>query len=242
MGRAAGSRATPPAVCSVVCGRFTYLYKWKQLHRLMRLTTLPGDELLPRYNVAPTQDAPVVRQGADGARTGALLRWGLIPSWADDPAIGNRLINVRSESAASKFRAAVEKRRCLVPVSGFYEWQRIEGEKAKRPHYISRADDEPLALAGLWERWARGDDEVESFTILTTAANGLVKPMHDRMPVIVSSGDYDLWLDASVTDPSLVAPLLNPYEGGDLKAYQVSTRVNTPDRDDPVCIEPVGPQ
>ncbi|MFM9994227.1 MAG: SOS response-associated peptidase [Phycisphaerales bacterium] len=222
-----------------MCGRYTCLFTWKQLQRLMRLTGLPEDELLPRFNVAPTQFAPAVRQSAGGARTGALLRWGLVPSWADDPSIGSRLINARGETVAEKpsFRSAFRARRCLIPVSGFYEWKAVEDQKAKRPFWIGRADREPFALAGLWERWTKGAEPVESFTIITTTPNALMAKLHDRMPVIVDPGDYDRWLDPGA-DPSSLSALIRPNEPEEFEAYPIGTRVNSPKNDDPSLLDP----
>jgi putative SOS response-associated peptidase YedK len=224
-----------------VCGRFTYLYNWKQLHRLMQLVIWPEEELTPRYNVAPSQPAPVVRTGAGGEREGAMLRWGLMPSWSDDPTIGARLINARGESVRVKpsFRSAFAKRRCLVPISGFYEWQAVEGSKRKRPHWIGRADREPFALAALWERNEKVGPPIETFTIVTTGANALLKPLHDRMPVIVGPKDYSAWLDPGA-DLDAAEGLLRPAPARGFEAYPISTRVNSPKADDPSLIEPLG--
>lgn len=230
-----------------MCGRFTHLYKWRDLHRLMTLTTpLPADELAPRYNIAPTQSVPVVRQHADGTRDAAFLRWGLVPFWAKDITIGNRLINARSEEAAGKpsFRAAIKKRRCLVPASAFYEWQAIEGQKVKQPWAI-RVKDVPLfAFAGLWERWDDKDGAlgepgaaIETFTILTTAPNDLLKTIHNRMPVIVKPEDYDRWLDPKATDPAAFADVLAPFSAERMEMWKISTRVNAPKNDDPSLLD-----
>ncbi|MCL4743210.1 MAG: SOS response-associated peptidase [Phycisphaerales bacterium] len=223
-----------------MCGRYTYLFKWKQLHRLMELLSWPVEELSPRYNVAPTQPAPVVRLG-EGGRIGAMLRWGLVPSWADDPSIGGRMINARAETAAQKpaFRSAFARRRCLVPISGFYEWRAVEGRKAKQPYWIGRADREPFALAGLWERWEKRGEPVETFTILTTAANDLLRPIHDRMPAVVERDDYGVWLGERDADPAALTSLLDsrPWEG--FEAVAIGTRVNSPRNDDPAVLEPL---
>ncbi len=223
-----------------MCGRYTYLFTWKQLHRLMRLSDVPPEDLTPRYNVAPTQLVPAVRQDASGGRHGVILRWGLIPSWATDPSIGGRMINARGESVAEKpaFRTALSRRRCLVPVSGFYEWQVIPGQKAKQPWWIGRTDREPFAIAGLWERWTKGPEPLETFTLITTTPNDLMAPLHDRMLVIVAPQDYDLWLDPAITDSAAVTPLLRPAPVDGLEAYPISTRVNSPRFDDPSLIEP----
>ena len=153
-----------------MCGRYTLKTSPRTIAEHFELPEVP--ELLPRFNVAPTQDVPVVRLGDEG-RSLSLLRWGLIPSWADDPAIGNRLINARAETVAEKpaFRTAFKKRRCLVVADGFYEWKR---ENGKTPYYFRLKDSSPFAFAGLWERWDKGEEPVESCTLLTCEANGVV--------------------------------------------------------------------
>jgi len=222
---------------------------------------------LPRFNVAPTQVAPVVRVTADASarRTVALMRWGLVPSWAQDESIGNRLINARVETAASKpsFRSAWKKRRCLVPITHFYEWRR-DGER-KQPMAIcaaqagaaarhdagggAGASREPggvadaaalLALAGLWERW---HDELESFTILTTQPSDLMRPIHDRMPLILPPARWQQWLDPSWAGPSGADELADwsgPAAAGVLRAYEVATVVNSPRNESPQCLAPIG--
>lgn len=223
-----------------MCGRFTHYYTWRDLHRLMRLTTafsaLPPPELdlTPRYNVAPTQRAPVVRQDAKGERSAASLTWGLVPHWAKDPTIGSRLINARSEEASGKpsFRDAVKRRRCLVPVSDFYEWQAIPGEKRKQP-WAFRVKEVPLfAFAGLWERWDKAGEPLETFTILTRKPNELITPLHDRMPVIVRPDHYDTWLDSRIESMDPLAHVLDAFPADQMEARRVSTRVNSPANDD----------
>ena len=167
------------------------------------------------------------------------LRWGLVPAWAKDPAIGNRLINARAESAAEKpaFRAAMRRRRCLVVADGFYEWQRTRpGEAAL---FIRLHGDRPFAFAGLWEAWEAPDHStLETCTILTTAANELVRPIHDRMPVILSASGYAAWLDPAIEDPRQLMPLLAPYPSDEMEAQPVGDFVNSPAHDSPQCIEP----
>lgn len=172
-----------------------------------------------------------------GDRELAFLRWGLVPSWADDPAIGNRLINARSETVAEKpsFRTAFKRRRCLIPADGFFEWKKEV--KHKQPYLIGVEQDGPFAFAGLWEDWERDGEVIESCTILTTTANDLMRPLHERMPVILTAKDYDLWLDPSVQDAAAVLPLLQPYPAGEMFAYPVSTWVNDPKHEDPRCVE-----
>jgi putative SOS response-associated peptidase YedK len=200
----------------------------------------------PRYNIAPTQDIVVVRvMDAGGEREAAMLRWGLIPSWAKEPQSGPPLINARSETLAEKptFRTAFRRRRCLIPADGFYEWQKPAGSAArgkKQPFYIHRRDDQPFAFAGLWESWTAQDSEpltIESCTIVTTAANKTLAPLHDRMPVILAAGDYALWLDPAIEEPAAVAHLLMPCGDDELAAEPVSTHVNRVANDDPRCVE-----
>jgi putative SOS response-associated peptidase YedK len=172
-----------------------------------------------------------------------MLRWGLVPFWADDPLMGNRLINARSEEVAAKpvFRAAFRKRRCLVPASGFFEWQRAPTGRRKQPWYYTVTGHDLFAFAGLWELWDKGG-RLESFTILTCRPNELVAQVHDRMPVIVKPECFDLWLDPSVEDNERLAPVLKPFPTPSMSARRVSTRVNTPANDDPSLIEPDDPE
>lgn len=230
-----------------MCGRYTYLFKWKQLHDLMRLLEWPPEELSPRYNVAPSQTAPVVRLNAGGDRAGVMLEWGLVPSWVKDPATVQHPINARGETVFSKptFRVAARERRCLVPVSGFYEWQKVDGRGRKVPHWIGRADRAPICFAGLWEAWRDKADPdraaLETFTIITTSPNPLMAGLHDRMPVIVGSDDWRAWLDPGTPRADLER-LIAPCSGGDLIAYPVGTAVNSPKTDRPGLIEPVEPR
>jgi putative SOS response-associated peptidase YedK len=168
------------------------------------------------------------------------LNWSLIPSWAEDPKIGDWMINARSETAADKpsFRSAFRKRRCLIPTDGFYEWQKNGGKK--QPFFIHRADAKPFAFAGLWEHWEGDGQVIESCTILTTEANELMRPLHDRMPVILQPEDYDRWLDPRLDKPEAVQPLLRPYPSEALAAYPVTTLVNNPRNDKAECLKPAG--
>ena len=191
------------------------------------------------YNAAPTQLLPVYRVSTEHGHELRLLRWGLIPFWAKDAAIGARMINARGETVAEKpaFRAAFSRRRCLVPMSGFYEWQRDAARKV--PHFIHLLNSEVFAAAGLHEFWPGKDGAapVESFTIITTDANELVRPLHDRMPVILQEADYDAWLDPENKDTGKLKGLLRPYPAGEMRAYPVSPRVNNAKNNDAELIE-----
>ncbi len=222
-----------------MCGRFALFTSPEALARLFGVAEAPALE--PRYNIAPTQNIAAVRIAPEGkAREWALLRWGLVPFWAADPRIGSRLINARSETAAEKpaFRHAFRLRRCLVPADGFYEWQRLARER--RPYFIRLRERETFAIAGLWEEW-RGPEGVAiaSCTLLTTEANALMRPLHDRMPAILPPQDYDLWLDPDVQRPEALLPLLKPYPAEAMIAYPVRPLVNNPANDSPLCVEPL---
>jgi putative SOS response-associated peptidase YedK len=310
-----------------MCGRYTHLYTWRQLHRLMTLTT-PPLEFEARYNVAPTQAAPVVRQDQGGVRSAAMLQWGLVPSWAKDASICNSLINARAETVAEKpaFRAAFKSRRCIVPVSGFYEWKGAKGSKGRQPYYIvpnrlpvgpprpvaavgngerageggidapfapacsrapghataehacaesscggrtlmdenraafaerlaiealfsgqpqachpSGAHDPPILLfPGLWESWRTpSGDRLETYVIITVAANEWMKPLHDRIPAMLAPGpEAEAWLDPA-TPPEKLSDLLHPPGDDWLTCWPVSTRVNSPAHEDPSLIQPL---
>jgi putative SOS response-associated peptidase YedK len=187
----------------------------------------------PRYNIAPTQPVAAVRVNSDRQRTFSHLRWGLIPSWAADPSVAARMINARAETAATKpaFSEPLRQQRCLIPADGFYEWQRQGG--VRQPFYITAANDEPFAFAGLWDTWTAPDGRrVETCTILTTNANTLVAPVHDRMPVILPPAAYDRWLDPGLSDVVTLSALLTPYDADRMHCFPVSTRVNNVANDD----------
>lgn len=222
-----------------MCGRYTLTSSGEEVADLFALLDIPP--IPQRYNLAPTQEAAVVRVPEPGApRELSFLRWGLIPAWAKDAKIGNGMINARAESAAEKpaYRSSFKKQRCLIPTSGFYEWKK-EG-KAKQPYIIRRKDHRPFAFAGLWSRWRDPEKgPVDTFTILTTDANERVRELHDRMPVILAREDFDLWLDPKVQDAARLQPLLVPLAGDDLEFVRVSKLVNSPANDLPNCIEPL---
>jgi putative SOS response-associated peptidase YedK len=193
---------------------------------------------LPRFNIAPMQDVPVVRMAPSGDRELAFVRWGLVPRWAKDPSIGSKMINARSETLAEKpsFRTALKRHRCLIPADGFYEWK-VTAAGGKQPIHIGMKDQSLFAFAGLTERWLSPEGEVlDTCTIITTQANALLATMHDRMPVIVAPAQYGRWLDVAVAD---VGDLFAPYPADAMTYYPVSTRVNSVRHDDATLIEPV---
>jgi putative SOS response-associated peptidase YedK len=217
-----------------MCGRYTLTAEQEALQVALGVEGLVHPT--PRYNIAPTQEVPVV-VAPEGRPEGRTLRWGLVPSWAKDPAMGNRMINARSETAAEKpsFRGPFRRSRCLVPADGFYEWRK-EG-KGKVPFWIHMEDLAPFTLAGLWDRWKGPDGTLlETFTILTTRPNELLGPIHDRMPVILGKDDREEWLDPG-TSPDALKALLGPHPSAPMAVREVTTRVNSPRNDDPGCIE-----
>ena len=228
-----------------MCGRFAQGFSWDDVLALFGpLDALPADSA-PRYNVAPGQQVAAIRRAGDARRL-TMLRWGLVPSWARDPGIGNRLINARAETVREKpsFRAAYRARRCIIPADGFFEWQR-EGER-RQPWLFAMGNRQPFALAGLWESWTPPPDAglpglfdeprpggaLETCTILTTEANGVVRPVHHRMPVILDPGAAGAWLSGGEVP-------LAPFPEAAMTSFRVSPLVNSARHDDPRCIEPL---
>ena len=222
-----------------MCGRFALLATGSEIAETFALTETP--QLAPRYNIAPTQPVAAIRlHPHSGQREWTHFHWGLIPSWAKEPNMGARMINARSETVAEKpaFRAAFKRRRCLVPASGFYEWQKTGS--SKQPMYIHPADAPLFAFAGLWETWQiPGGGELDSCTILTTTPNSLMRAIHDRMPVILEPEDFAMWLDPGER-PENGLHLLRPFSPEKMSTYPVSTFVNNPRNEGPNCIAPVG--
>jgi putative SOS response-associated peptidase YedK len=218
-----------------MCGRIFLTETPRALANLFDLTSFP--EWQPRYNISPRQTVPVIRMGAAG-REAALLRWGLVPSWAKDLK-SNMYVNAMSETAATKpsFRAAFRARRCLIPATGFYDWE--ERGKEKQPWLFRLKESGPLALGGLWERWSKGEEPVETFTILTTEPNDLVKRIKDRMPVIISPDAFSQWLDPDVQSDDALLPLMQPFDAALMTATPVSQYVNNVRHQGPACIEEV---
>lgn len=219
-----------------MCGRIVTIIPAEELKKIFDLIENPPVE--PRYNLCPTQQAGIIRccDGLDHNQY-VSMRWGLVPSWADDIKIGNRMINAKAETVAEKpsFRTAIKYRRCIVPVSGFYEWAHTA--HIKEPHYITMADRGVMALAGIWEHWTAPDSTVlETFSILTTASNKLLSPLHERMPVILHPDNYNIWLSKNLHDPLQLESLYQPYPDELLTYHQVPSLVNNPRFDSPACI------
>ena len=221
-----------------MCGRYTLTSAPEALRALFGYEEQPN--FPPRYNIAPTQPIAIVRL-VDGKRHFALVRWGLLPSWVKDPKTLTLLINARGELAAEKpaFRAAMKRRRCLIPADGFYEWQ-ATGDR-KRPFYVHAKSGKPLAFAGLWETWmGPNGEELETAAIVTTTANRTLKPIHERMPVIVPPEAFDFWLDGASVDATTAAALIAPAPDNLLEAFEISTAVNRTANDNPNLLEPAG--
>jgi putative SOS response-associated peptidase YedK len=222
-----------------MCGRFTLTTDQKELAESFAEFEVPV-ELSPRYNIAPSQPVAVVANNSQNRIE--FFQWGLVPSWAKDPGIGNRMINARSETLAEKpsFKNAYKRRRCLVLADGFYEWRKDPGAKTKTPMYIQLTSGQPFAFAGLWESWHGADgSNILSCTVITTAPNEFMAEIHNRMPVILPSNTYAQWLDPAEQAPDQLNDLLKPYPADLMKAYPVSKFVNNPKNDTPDCITPL---
>jgi putative SOS response-associated peptidase YedK len=220
-----------------MCGRYALHAHPEVVALQFGLDAAP--ELEAHYNICPGTGIIAVRTGERSGRRAQLHRWGLIPAWAKDPAIGNKLANARAESIGERpaFREAFRLRRCLVPASGFYEWQSVAGRK--QPYYLSPADGALFGLAGIAEEWQGPQQSLRSVALITTAPNELMRGIHDRMPVIVAPEHYGAWLDPAQRDPRALRPLLRAYPAERMRAHPVSARVNTPRHDDAQLIEPV---
>jgi putative SOS response-associated peptidase YedK len=219
-----------------MCGRYTLRTPVNDLVGQFHIEEYTSD-IAPNYNIAPTQEVAAVVE-EDDKRKLEMLRWGLIPSWAKDPAIGNKMINARAETVSEKpsFRSAFKKRRCLILADGFYEWQKMDD--GKQPYHIKMEDGSPFAFAGLWKAWDKYGEEIHSCTIITTGANDLMNEIHHRMPVILPLEDYDMWLDPDFEEKDALTSLLKPYPADAMEAYPVSRRVNKPSNNEPSVVEP----
>jgi putative SOS response-associated peptidase YedK len=219
-----------------VCGRFSLTVSEEILRQYFPFEL--SAKVLPRYNIAPGQEVLAVVFD-DGKMTGRMLKWGLVPYWANDPKIGFKMINARAETVDEKasFKHAFKKRRCLILADGFYEWKK-EGDK-KIPYRFTLKNKQPFAFAGLWEKWDKHGGPMYTCTIITTKANELVEAIHDRMPVILPKEWEKVWLDPAIEDAEYLKSLLRPYPSEEMKMYEVSTIVNSPKNDVPDCIKPV---
>ncbi|MBK7141437.1 MAG: SOS response-associated peptidase [bacterium] len=221
-----------------MCGRYTLAVQLDLIQdRFLLKNSIPA--FAPRYNISPTQTALVITQSSDG-RGLETMRWGLVPFWAKDPSIGNKMINARAETLAEKpsFRKSLERKRCLIPADGFYEWKKLPDGRSKIPMRIVVGQGDLFAFAGLWDSWKQPDgSELRTYTIITTEPNQLVAKVHNRMPVILDRKSEDIWLDPEITNPQLLLPLLTPY-AGEMRTFEVSKAVNSPANDSPSLIEP----
>ena len=223
-----------------MCGRFTLTADPADLMEAFSWINFGNAKFSPRYNIAPTQPLAVVPNTGENKLD--FFTWGLVPFWAKDPAIGNRMINARSETLSEKpsFKNAFKRRRCLILADGFFEWQKIPGEKSKIPTYIHMKDNKPFVFAGLWEEWNSPDgSQILSTTIITTSPNELVAPIHNRMPVILPESAYEQWLTPGEADTQKLSPLLYPFDANLMAAFPVSQMVNNPRNDFPINISPL---
>jgi len=222
-----------------MCGRYSQAQEQKLLIPRYQ-AELTETMITPRFNIAPTQNAVVVVE--EGKRQIKMMRWGLIPHWAKDASIGNKMINARAETIAEKpsFRGPLKNQRCLIPADGFFEW--LQEGKGKAPMCVVLKDEPIFSFAGLWDRWKDPDGKsVDTFTIVTTEANELLKPIHDRMPVILTREAEKTWLDPRITEPERLLPLLRPFPAERMATYRVSPRVNSPKNDDRGIVDPLSP-
>lgn len=221
-----------------MCGRFTSLLTPELISIIKGVEA--SLKLEQRYNVAPTQLVPIVRENPIGGRELIMARWGLIPSWAKDELIAKHTINARSETVTEKpaFRHAIKKQRCIVPANGFYEWD--HSTTPKKPHYITMADKTLMMFAGIWEYWKNPEGQgIETFSILTTESNSAIKRLHDRMPVIIKPEDVDIWLDRQTTSAELLKGLYKPFSDELIEIYEVPILLNNPKFDSSECIKRV---
>jgi putative SOS response-associated peptidase YedK len=226
-----------------MCGRYVSVTPVGVLAERFEVTEVRAPELGERYNVAPTDEVYAVAEGKDGTRRLGTFKWGLVPFWAKEPKVGSRMINARVETLASKFKRTLERRRCLIPADGFYEWQVSEGKRPKQPFFIHDRDGQPLAFAGLWEVWHNPADPdaepLRTCSIITTDANQVVARTHDRMPVMLGREQWGPWLDVAQHDLDVVQGLLVPDPPTGLEVYPVSTDVNTVQNDGSHLIAPL---
>lgn len=239
--RRGGSTNGFPFGVRIMCGRFTQHNEEDEFEDRFNFSNPAGILFNKRFNIAPSQNVPVVVVEED-VRLLKLMRWGLVPFWAKDASIGYKMINARAETITERasFKNALKNKRCLVLASGFYEWVKNKKKNTKTPLYFRLKSKEPFAFAGLWDEWKQPDgDKLFSFTIITTGPNELMRPIHNRMPVILRQMDENMWLDPELVEFDKLIPLLRPYPTDLMEAYEVSTIVNSPKNDVPECIKPV---
>ncbi len=220
-----------------MCGRFVKKSTKEELRARFGFDDNSQDSLFEaRYNIAPSQEHPILTVEND-MRVVTAMKWGLVPHWAKDPRIGYKMINARSEGINEKpsFKTPLRKRRCIVMADGFYEWHKVD-KKTKIPYYFRLKSQEPFGFAGLWDVWEKDGQTLKTFTIITTEPNELMKPVHNRMPVILNESDETKWLDPLVESPGEVMPLLRPYPSDEMEYFEVSTIVNSPRNDVPECL------
>ena len=220
-----------------MCGRFSLQASEKKIRQAFHLQHALPAGLGPRYNIAPSQQIPIIRDTDKGHEL-KLVKWGLIPHWSKEPDTKYATINARRESVAEKpsYRKAFKTQRCLIPANGFYEWKVINGHKV--PHYFSMRSGEVFAFAGMWDRWEGDENTLESCSIIVMPANEIIKPVHQRMPAIIAPAHYDLWLDTRITEKDEIMAYLNSAPSNQLQCYPVSPWVNSPQHDDERCIKP----
>jgi len=226
-----------------MCGRYTLAKDLAEIKKRFDVSEAP-ENLKPRYNIAPNQQVPIILLDVEKKiRKMGYVRWGLIPSWADDPSIGNRMINARAETITTKasFKSLFKKRRCIVPADSFYEWKEIN-TKEKIPMRLLLMNEEPFGFAGLWTTWRpKTGDPIVSCTIITTEPNELMAEIHNRMPVILEKKNEEMWIDPAVEEEKLLQSFLKPFPSKKMKCYPVSRFVNAPSNDTPKCVEPMPP-
>jgi putative SOS response-associated peptidase YedK len=222
-----------------MCGRYALFADQEKIEETFGIQSEDFSIYTSNYNAAPGTDLPVVLVGKGNIRKIGRLRWGLIPSWAEDRSIGNTMINARCETLTEKasFKKPFQRHRCLIPASGFYEWQQLG--KAKIPYFARSLDQEVIGFAGLFEKWEHGDEHIYSFTIITTPANSLLKPLHERMPAILRPEQYEMWLDPLFSKVEQLTPMLVPYPIEKMAVYRVSDSVNSAANNDPELVRPL---
>lgn len=222
-----------------MCGRFSLHTPESRIREAFHLEHTESLGLKPRYNIAPSQSIPIIRD-TETSKEMAMAKWGLVPHWSEEPKIKYSTINARIETVAEKptYRTSFKRRRCLIPTDGFYEWQVVNGNKI--PHHIRMKDGGLFAFAGLWDRWEGRGETLDSCTIIVMPSNEVMKPIHERMPAIIAPANYDLWLDSRITDKQEILHYLTSAQSSQLTAYPVSPWVNVPTHDDERCIQPAG--